>query len=267
MVSSLTGRYEIPLADPRSERLQLSASLLAESTDTADSLKGQLGAARLGVRRGWREVLSLDYLGEYFDVGEASEFTGLLVPGVRWSRVWADDPIYTGHGLRVGAGLSGAHEALFADLSFLQVRAQVKYVRALGSRWRAILRGEAGATVTSDFDALPATQRFFAGGDTSLRGFDFRALGPRDATGEVIGGRYLALGSVEIERRIRGPWGVAVFSDFGNAFNDLSDPLEYSVGAGLRWLSPVGLVRADVAAGVSEDDLPARLHVVIGPDL
>jgi translocation and assembly module TamA len=43
--------------------------------------------------------------------------------------------------------------------------------------------------------------------------------------------------------------------------------LEYSVGVGVRWRSPIGLIRIDVAAGISADNNPIGLHVVIGPDL
>jgi translocation and assembly module TamA len=101
-------------------------------------------------------------------------------------------------------------------------------------------------------------------------------LSPRDPeTGDPVGGRYLAVGSLELERRVKGPWSAAVFTDFGNAF-DPDDEQDYaqSVGLGVRWASPIGPVRIDLAFALTKDDddtdtglPPARLHFVIGPDL
>jgi translocation and assembly module TamA len=87
----------------------------------------------------------------------------------------------------------------------------------------------------------------------------------------VIGGDMLAQASVELERRIIGRWSMAVFADAGDAFErdhppDLGE-LKVGTGLGLRWLSPIGLVRADVAAAVSEPGTPIRFHLSIGPDL
>ena len=92
-------------------------------------------------------------------------------------------------------------------------------------------------------------------------------MGPENDLDEVIGGRYLAVGSVEYEHMFVQNWGGAIFTDFGNALNSWSDPLEYSVGIGIRWRSPVGLIRVDVASGISDEDKPIGLHIVIGPDL
>jgi len=60
---------------------------------------------------------------------------------------------------------------------------------------------------------------------------------------------------------------VAAFFDAGNALESFSDELETGAGAGLRWLSPIGMVRLDLAFALSRDGTPARIHVTIGPDL
>jgi hypothetical protein len=80
---------------------------------------------------------------------------------------------------------------------------------------------------------------------------------------------------VELEREIKGPWSVAVFTDFGNAFDpEYQKDWEQSVGLGVRWRSPIGQVRFDLAFALTKDAEeeryglpPARLHFVIGPDL
>jgi translocation and assembly module TamA len=130
-----------------------------------------------------------------------------------------------------------------------------------------LFRVDAGRTYTPAFRSLPPSIRFFAGGDQSVRGYDYQSLGPADVAGNVVGGTTLLTGGAEIEQRFLERWGVAAFIDAGKAFASGDFSLEEGVGAGIRWLSPVGLVRLDLAAAVSEPGNPLRIHVVIGPDL
>ncbi|MED5510548.1 MAG: BamA/TamA family outer membrane protein, partial [Pseudomonadota bacterium] len=180
---------------------------------------------------------------------------------------WADNTLYTRHGGRLSLSLSGASEALLSDVTFGQVVLRGKYIRSIGENSRIITRAAVGATEVNDFEQLPSSLRFFAGGDNSIRGFDYQSLGPEGDDGEVEGGRYLAVGSLEYENMFLGDWGGAVFTDFGNAYNSFSDPIEYSVGVGVRWRSPVGLIRVDLAKALSDTDESIALHIVIGPDL
>jgi translocation and assembly module TamA len=100
-----------------------------------------------------------------------------------------------------------------------------------------------------------------------VRGYSLDSLGPTDSRGKVSGGRYLLVGSVEYEHRLAGNWSLAAFYDAGNAFEPHQFEVKQGAGLGLRWLSPVGPVRVDVASALNEDGNPLRLHVVIGPDL
>jgi translocation and assembly module TamA len=131
------------------------------------------------------------------------------------------------------------------------------------------LRGELGAMHVGNFDALPPDLRFFAGGDRSIRGFDYHEIGEQNANGIVIGGQYLAVVSGEYEWYFKEDWGAAVFIDAGDAF---SDRFSVNVGAGVgaRWKSPLGPIRIDVGFPVHTDrelENSWRLHVQLGPDL
>src|SRR5690606_32233549 len=132
---------------------------------------------------------------------------------------------------------------------------------------RFISRVEVGATSVDDFSLLPASLRFFAGGDVSVRGFDYNTLGPTDDEGNVIGGRHLLAGSIEYEQRIPGNWSAAVFYDAGNALNAFGDDLRAGAGVGLRWRSPIGQIRLDAARPVDGPDGALRIHLYVGPDL
>lgn len=262
----LTASYSLPLADPRTDRLEFTAAATEEATDAVDFSQQKLGAARSVARGRWREVLSLSYERENYRVGLTDETTTLLVPGIGYSQVRADNRLIPRRGRRLQYDLRGAAAPLLSDTSFVQAEVKAKWVRGMGEHGRWLLRAEAGTTWTADFDLLPASRRYFAGGDQSVRGYDFQDLGPRDASGEVIGGRHFVFGSVEYEQRIVGNWGVALFVDSGNAFNDYGEGVETGAGIGLRWASPIGMVRVDIASAVS-DDRSLRLHFTLGPDL
>lgn len=267
VINNLSSTYLMPFFRNGPADIGVRALVAQDDTDTALSRKAQLSGFRTRNRWGWHETLSLSYLFENFKIADDRNTSRLMIAGAGWWRSWADDSIFPLHGGRLSLDLRGTAESPLSDTSFLQARLQGKYVRHLGWRNRVLTRLELGATTVSDFDRLPASLRFFAGGDQSIRGFDFQSLGPRDDAGRVIGGRYLVVGSIEYEQFIYGNWGVAAFVDFGNAMNNLSDPLEIGTGGGLRWLSPIGMVRLDVGVGVSRDDNPIRLHISVGPDL
>jgi translocation and assembly module TamA len=109
--------------------------------------------------------------------------------------------------------------------------------------------------------------RFFAGGDESVRGYDYESLGPKDADGNVIGGTNLLVASIEYERHVSGNFYGAVFVDAGNAFDNTDFDPETGVGIGVKWRSPIGLVRLYLGYPVTADDGKVRFHLRLGADL
>ncbi|MFT3664480.1 autotransporter assembly complex protein TamA [Piscinibacter sp.] len=137
--------------------------------------------------------------------------------------------------------------------------------RPLGSAWYGSLRLEAGQIFAADRVGVPDTLMFRAGGDDSVRGYAYRTLGPL-VDGEVSSGRMLFTGSAEIARPVSASmpslwW--AAFVDAGNAanrWNALTPAWGY--GLGLRWRSPVGPLRVDLAYG--EEVKRVRMHLSVG---
>ncbi len=265
--NSLTTNYIIPIRDPRTDQVAFTGGFVSEDTDSAKTDIRLVALSRAVARGQWRETASLTLQQEDSTIAGESVKSTLLFPGIDYVRVWADDRIYTRRGGRIRIDLRGTSESLGSDTGFVQGRLQGKYIRPVGGRGRFILRTEVGATQVSDFDALPASIRFFAGGDQSVRGYGFNTLGPENASGDVVGGTRLLVGSAEYELRVKGNWSTAVFYDVGNALDRFSDPLKRGAGLGVRWKSPVGQIRVDLAAALSEPDRPLRLHINIGPDL
>ncbi len=265
--SSLSSAYLIPFFREQDAELGITASVSREDTDTSVSNKFDSSVQHLNQRWGWNETISLTYQYEDYRVADLSDASHLLIPSINYWRSVSDNPLYPRRGYRLSADLKGSVKGLISNVHFLQLRLRGKYIHPVGNDGRLIGRSEVGALLASEFSNLPSSLRFFAGGDDSIRGFDLNTLGPLNASEGVIGGTYLATGSVEYEHRLFGKWSAAVFSDFGNAFDDFSEKFEYSVGTGLRWQTPVGLFRLDVAVGLSRDDNPIRLHIILGPEL
>lgn len=267
---SFSTRYIIPLADPTQETLQLFGGTLRQDWGDAESRRLVLGASRVRKLGDWEQTLYLRAEDENSILPNREFDTQILLPGGSWMKTRADDYFYTRSGYKLFGDIRGSHPSLGSNTEFLRLRVLGKRIFPLGPRIRVLLRAEAGASLLAESAELPVSQRFFAGGDQSVRGYDYNMLATRDADGNVVGGAYLATGSAEIEYRFAESWGFALFSDAGNAMDDLDTSPETSYGLGLRWLSPVGVLRMDIASPVSSDLQSAgsvRLHISIGPDL
>ena len=133
---------------------------------------------------------------------------------------------------------------------------------------RVSLRAEGGAVLAREGAQIPVTQLFLTGGDTTVRGYGYRSIGARTDNGQLYGGRYLAVGSVEWQRPIvyRGTmtdWESTLFIDAGAVADRVGDlSPRVGVGAGVRWRSPVGPLQADLAYGVKTKEV--RLHLRLG---
>src|SRR6185295_9654703 len=254
-------------AYPRTDVLSFNAAYQRQDTDTSFGETGLIGSQLTQSRGPWREAYSLTFQRENFEVGLDKGVSNLLVPGASLERVQADDRIFTTNGYRVRLAVQGAEASVLSDASFLQGDLEGKIIRTLGTRNRVIGRGEVGYTATQDFRELPPTFRFFTGGDRSVRGFAYQSLGRKDEAGNVIGGESLMTASLEYELWFLEKWGAAVFYDTGSASQSFGGILARGTGVGVRWRSPIGPIRADVAWAISEEGRPLRFHLTIGPDL
>ncbi|MEY3219431.1 MAG: hypothetical protein RIT27_788 [Pseudomonadota bacterium] len=197
----------------------------------------------------------------------------ILYAKLGWTYSNADNALNISHGEKVSLILKGALKGLGSPVSFSQAYLNGILIRPLFNRGKVILRGESGYTNVETLNILdvlkandlPKDLQFRTGGDRTVRGFKYQSI--NGDSNSLVGGKHLLTGSVEYEHAFTDTLSSAVFFDVGNVFNKFDKiKLKQSIGAGLRWHSPVGIVRVDVAFPISKDDSGWRFHLVIGPE-
>ncbi len=268
-LQELSGEYRIPLQNPATEYFFIRPELYRLETNARTEQSASVDAAYSVLRHDWRRNFGVQFRYEDDDIGDDKQEVHEIVPYIEYSRTVSDDALFTSRGYRLKGFLLGTVEAIGSTSSYVSVGLNGKFIRAFADGdYRILARANLGATYASSVDDVPGSRRFFAGGDQSIRGYGFEELGPVDPdSGDVVGGRFLGVGSLELERKIADKWSAALFYDFGNAFDpDYENSFAQSVGAGVRWRSPVGQIRVDLAYGFEPFDR-FKVHLVIGPDL
>jgi translocation and assembly module TamA len=259
-------QYQQPRAFGRQQLLSYTIAVQDEQTDAQRTRGGSIGMT-LARDRKWQESYGVFFQRQQFTVGVDTGRPDLLFPEVWWTHLRSDDRLQPREGHRFKILARVASDRLVSDVSFTQVSLETKGLWSPGRHDRVIARADAGATWSDQFHSLPPGNRFFAGGSQSVRAYGYQDLGPHDATGEPVGGKRLEFGSFEYERRLFGSWGLAGFYDIGNALERFGDPLSSGAGAGLRWFSPVGMVRLDWAWPIHDPSQGRQIQFSIGPDL
>jgi len=263
--------YDVPLDPPLTDKLRFAGGYQNEEIAGTDTLSKLLTVGpewHSKLASGWQRVVSLKYQREEYRLGDDSGLSNLLMPGVSFSYLRSDNRIDPHNGYRLQFDTQVAKEGLVSDTNLLHGNVLLKGLTTLGHNHRFLGRVQFGGSATNGYkNNIPPSLRFFAGGDQSVRGYDYQTLSPKNSDGDRIGGRYLVAGSVEYQYSLAEKWRVATFIDQGNAFNTLELPsLKTGVGFGVRWVSPVGPLRLDLAKAL-DDDGGIRLHFSMGPEL
>ncbi|MEY2873814.1 MAG: hypothetical protein RLZZ373_1185 [Pseudomonadota bacterium] len=200
--------------------------------------------------------------------GQTVDDTSAVSGNYQWIWRQLDHPLLPTQGLSLSLDTAVGHS--FATVQrggvFGRINGRLTHYATLGQSWYSTSRLQVGQVFSATDVAVPYTLLFRTGGDDSVRGYAYQSLGPRNAAGTAVGGRVVAVGSVELARPILRSmpalWG-ATFIDVGNAAPDwtsLDAALGY--GVGLRWRSPVGALRMDLAYG--QQVRKVRLHFSVG---
>jgi translocation and assembly module TamA len=274
---SLLTSYRIPAFRWLDGWYAVTATAYDEQTDYIDLRNYKLIGSRSGeVSENLTLVASLNAIRERWRFSSGDGYDGaqyetatLYYPQLVADYVNVDDRLFPRRGYSGSATLRAGMSGAGADASFTQLHLLARAYFPVGQNNRLIARAEAGTTWTGDLVAIPPSLRYFAGGDRSIRGYAFREVGPRTPAPDryALGAKNVVVASAEYEHYFgSGPWGAAVFVDTGSAYDDKVE-LKTGVGFGLRWKSPVGPVRVDIAHGLNDPDSQFQLYLNIGADL
>lgn len=259
--------YKVPWGNPNNDKIAFSSSYTDQTWDDTETRLISFGIGLEHNTRNMSHGGTIEYRDEDYSVGLTEGHVRLVVPGFTTNMIMADNLHLPRYGIQVSTSVSGAVEGAGSDVTFAKGIIGGKVILSPFDRWRFIGRGSVGVTAVDSIDDLPPSLRFYAGGDQSVRGYGYKAIGPEDESGAVVGGRYLAVGSIEAEREWKEDWSFAAFWDVGNATDDLSLDFKQGAGVGVRYRLPFGQVRLDLACAFLEEDLPVRLHLTAGADL
>ncbi|TCV66403.1 autotransporter assembly complex protein TamA [Pseudomonas fluorescens] len=262
--------YDVPLDPPLTDKMRYAGGYQYEELAGTDSLSKLLTVGpewHSKLPSGWQRVVSLKWQREEYRLGDDAGLSTLLMPGVSYSYLRSDNRIDPHNGYRLQFDTKVAKEGLGSDNNLVYGTAMVKGLTTVFDKHRLLARAQIGGSATNGYKSIPPSLRFFAGGDQSVRGYDYQSLSPENSEGDRIGGRYMVAGSLEYQYSIAEKWRVATFIDQGNSFNSLELPsLKTGVGVGVRWVSPVGPIRLDLAHAM-DDEGGIRLHFSMGPEL
>lgn len=267
--------YRIPAEQPATDYYEVYTAYISEQPEgnVLDSTTKQLaGLWSIGQPiNSIQQIYSITYQEDNYIDQEGHTNSRLVLPRASWEWISAKDRYNTDLGYKARVDTRGTSDQIGSSTEFAQAELNAKAIYSLTDSLRFITRAQLGATAASTLEQIPPSLRFYAGGDNSVRGFMFESLGVivvnDDGKRQNIGGTYVVVGSVEFDQVIWGDLSAAVFFDTGNAMNRLNEPLAQGVGVGIRYKTPIGAIRVDLATPISESTHAVRLHLTVGPDL
>jgi len=251
------------------------ASQVIDNQDT-DAFEGLLATTQAGVERtfGRRLKGSVYGLFEYSSITDEEGERDFALLGLPLAVTWdaRDDILDPTRGVRVRAETTPFVGILFEDAMFLRTELSASTYWAPFGGNAVVLAGRArlGSIAGDATGDIPANRRFYAGGGGSLRGFAYQKAGPLDADGDPLGGRSVVEVGAEARFRVFGDFGIVPFIEGGNVYDsslpEFGGRYLWSAGLGLRYFTPIGPVRLDVAVPLNprDEDDSFQFYVSLG---
>ncbi|MHC9036766.1 autotransporter assembly complex protein TamA, partial [Cobetia marina] len=262
------GEYRMPLEDPLKDSYVLEYGMSNTDDEDTESLETTVRFTReWKFDNGWTQRVFFGSTYEDYTQADESGAVLLLYPGVSWNRTRTRPKTFPMWGDRQQLTFEYGDQMWGSDVTFLRSQFNTNWIRSIGDNHRFVARMGVGHVDTDNFDDMPPSMRFFTGGDNSVRGYSYETLAPEDDDGDLEGGSSLLTSSLEYDYRLTGDWWGATFYDAGNAFNGwYALELKTAAGMGIRWISPVGPIRLDIAHPFDDEDNDYRIHFSIGPE-
>lgn len=260
-------RYKIPLLkNPLYYYYQLSGGLEREDRRNVRSVAANLGFERVwNHQTGWAFSLGLKSRYDAFEQGEEKLRTLLVYPSVGLNRTRSDKKRFPLWGDSQKLVVNWGSRVVGSEVNFYSVKLSSAWLRTYFDKHRVYLRAEAGYLHANNISRMPPALRYFAGGDMSVRGFGYKDISPRNAKGKRVGGTRLVTAAAEYQYQFYPNWWGALFYDTGMASYEFHRKLLHSgVGVGVRWASPIGAIKFDLATPVRSPNNQQGIQFYIG---
>lgn len=270
--------YRIPLGDLMRDSVQLRASLEDNRYGDLDSRQTVAGVRYEHASEAWVSSVGLRALREDWSVLEEEFDADYFLPGLTLSRRSRRGSVVDPTaGFSQFYSVETAASSLGSDSDLVRLYGNWRWIASPGGPNRFVGRLELGALFGSSQrpETLAPSLGFFAGGDQSVRGYEYQSIGYEvlyarlDAppAGVTVGGERLVTGSIEYQRYLNDSWRLAVFADAGDAFVGEEPDFKVGAGFGVHFLTPVGALKLELANSVSEANPDWRVHINIGAEL
>ena len=267
-IQEVTTRYIIPVGHPLDKRVEWGSGVRKKNIEDTESLLITTGLNLHTTSDLWQQVVGFNIEDEdYKQADEPRQHTTYILPTASWSYTTFSQA--ENQGYRFWFNTQGSTEKLYSDTDFLRLLSGIKFITPIYKNHLLVARIEAGILINKEFDDVPASKRFFTGGDQTVRGYGYQSLSTRNSDGELTGGDYLNVGSLEYRLMLNQNWALATFVDSGRAYSNSNEPFHTGVGVGTRWYSPIGQVSFDIAFPVNDDDGhdSFQIHIYMGPSI
>ena len=265
--ASIEGTYRMPLLkNPMLYYYEFSAGMERENKNDTQSTGATLAALRYWNNpTGWQYALGVKARYDSFTQADVTEKTFLFYPTASISRTRLQGGLFPTWGDAQKFSIEIGRRFALSEVDFTKLQASTAWIRTYADNHRFVVRGEIGWLNTPDINRIPPALRFFAGGDRSVRGYGYKKISPKDKNGKLVGGSRLITGSFEYQYQFTEGWWWATFADTGLAANTYkAQELRYGAGMGIRWASPVGAVKFDIATPVRDKDDSKNIQFYIG---
>ncbi|MEH8114622.1 autotransporter assembly complex protein TamA [Gallibacterium anatis] len=264
---TIEATYKIPLLkQPLNYYYEISTGYEEEKKNDTDTSGLTLAILRYWNREtGWQNSFGVRARYDNFTQANVSNRTLLIYPTAGFNRTRVRGGLFPYWGDSQKITLNWGNKAVGSDVDFYSAIASTSWIRTYAENHRFLTRAEIGYLSTNQFDKIPPALRFFAGGDRSIRGYGYHKISPKDKNGELTGANRLFTASIEYQYQVKPKWWGAIFYDTGFAsdrfaFNDLRK----GAGIGVRWNSPIGAVKFDIATPINDKDDSKNIQFYIG---
>ena len=263
---AIEATYRMPLLkNPLNYYYDFSTGWEGEKANDTDTKALTLSALRYwNNAQGWQYFGGLRARYDSFTQAEVTDKTLLFYPTIGFTRTRLRGGTFATWGDVQKITFDVGNKAVLSETSFMKVQASSAWIRTYADNHRIIARAEIGYLHTKNIEKIPPALRFFAGGDRSVRGYGYKKIAPRDAQNRLVGGSRLLAGSLEYQYQFYPNWWGATFADSGLAANDFTTKaLRYGAGIGVRWASPIGAIKFDIATPICDKDNSKNIQFYI----